>query len=60
MLPMGYGEWRLHLIRVAEPCCLQAGDKSDASQKRFYREFIKKADDRYDAHLSRLPKKKRK
>jgi hypothetical protein len=39
---------------------LVAGDKSGASEKRFYRELIKRADDRYDAHLSRLRKKERK
>ncbi|PYJ71553.1 MAG: addiction module toxin RelE [Verrucomicrobia bacterium] len=39
---------------------LVAGDKSGTSEKRFYREFIAKADDRYDAHLSRLAKKRRK
>lgn len=39
---------------------LVAGDKSGTSEKRFYREFIKKADDRYDAHLARLKKKERK
>src|SRR5450759_4176536 len=39
---------------------LVAGDKSGTSEKRFYREFIKKADDRYDAHLFRLAKKRRK
>jgi hypothetical protein len=39
---------------------LVAGDKSGTSEKRFYREFIAKADDRYDAHLFRLAKKRRK
>jgi hypothetical protein len=39
---------------------LVAGDKSGVSEKRFYRELIKKADDRYDAHLARLKKKERK
>jgi hypothetical protein len=39
---------------------LVAGDKSGTSEKRFYREFIEKADDRYDAHLSRQKKKERK
>jgi hypothetical protein len=39
---------------------LVAGDKSGTSEKRFYREFIEKADDRYDAHLARLRKKGRK
>jgi hypothetical protein len=39
---------------------LVAGDKSGQSEKRFYRGLIKKADDRYDAHLSRLKRKERK
>jgi len=39
---------------------LAAGDKSGVSEKRFYRELIEKADDRYDAHLARLKKKERK
>jgi hypothetical protein len=39
---------------------LVAGDKSGVNARRFYREFIKKADDRYDAHLARLSKKERK
>jgi hypothetical protein len=39
---------------------LVAGDKSGVSGKRFYRELIKKADDRYDYHLARLKKKERK
>lgn len=39
---------------------LVAGDKSGVSEKRFYRELIKKADDRYGDHLARLRKKGRK
>lgn len=39
---------------------LVAGDKSGINEKRFYRELIKKADDRYDAHLARSKKKERK
>jgi len=39
---------------------LIAGDKSGSSEKRFYREFISKVDDRYDAHLARLKKKGKK
>src|SRR5438132_10677506 len=39
---------------------LVAGDKSGGSEKRFYRNLIDKADDRYDAHLARLKKKERK
>lgn len=38
---------------------LVAGDKSGGSPKRFYRELIRKADDRFDAHLERLRKEKR-
>jgi hypothetical protein len=37
---------------------LVAGDKSGGSQKKFYRELIRKADDRFDAHLVRLKQKK--
>ncbi|HZY73420.1 MAG TPA: type II toxin-antitoxin system RelE/ParE family toxin [Edaphobacter sp.] len=37
---------------------LVAGDKSGMSKKRFYRELIRKADDRFDAHLARLRKEK--
>lgn len=39
---------------------LMAGDKSGGSEKRFYRELIDKADDRFDAHLARLKNKERK
>jgi len=35
---------------------LVAGDKSGGSEKRFYRELIRKADLRFDAHLQRLKK----
>jgi hypothetical protein len=38
---------------------LVAGDKSGGSQKRFYRELIRKADQRFDAHLSRIKKEGR-
>lgn len=38
---------------------LVAGDKSGGSQKRFYRELLRKADQRFDAHLSRLKKKEK-
>jgi hypothetical protein len=36
---------------------LVADDKSGVSEKRFYRELIRKADDRFDAHLARLKSK---
>jgi len=35
---------------------LVAGDKSGGSQKRFYRELIRKADERLEAHLRRIKK----
>jgi hypothetical protein len=38
---------------------LVAGDKSGGSEKRFYRQLIRKADDRFDQHLSRLKKERR-
>ena len=33
---------------------LVVGDKSGGSEQRFYRELIRKADDRFDTHLTRL------
>ena len=38
---------------------LVAGDKSGGSEKRFYRQLIRKADDRFDEHLSRLKRERR-
>ncbi len=38
---------------------LVAGDKSGGSQKRFYKELIRKADDRFDAHLERTKKERK-
>lgn len=37
---------------------LVCGDKSGSSESRFYRQLIRKADDRFDDHLSRLRKKR--
>jgi hypothetical protein len=39
---------------------LTAGDKSGGSEKRFYRQLIEKADERFDAHLARIKKRKEK
>lgn len=39
---------------------LVAGDKSGGSEKRFYKQLIARADERFDAHLARLKKKERK
>ena len=38
---------------------LVAGDKSGTGQTRFYRELIRKADERFDAHLDRLKQKEK-
>jgi len=37
---------------------LVAGDKSGGNQKRFYRDLIHKADQRFDAHLERIKKER--
>ncbi|MEM8832151.1 MAG: type II toxin-antitoxin system RelE/ParE family toxin [Cyanobacteria bacterium P01_G01_bin.19] len=37
---------------------LVAGDKSRSSQKRFYKQLIKKADERFSEHLQKLKEKK--
>tara|TARA_R110002020_G_scaffold215827_1_gene423116 strand:- start:280 stop:402 length:123 start_codon:yes stop_codon:yes gene_type:complete len=36
---------------------LVAGDKSGGSQKRFYKNLIRKADKRFDAHLAAIARK---
>jgi hypothetical protein len=36
---------------------LIAGDKSGGAEKRFYRQLIAKADERFDEHLSRMKKR---
>jgi hypothetical protein len=55
------GEWRVafafDLKRSA--ILLVAGDKSGGSEKRFYRQLIRKADERFDAHLNRLKKERK-
>ncbi len=35
---------------------LVAGDKSGVGERRFYRELMRKADERFDAHLARIGK----
>jgi len=53
------GEWRV--VFAFDPkrkaILLIGGDKSGGSEKRFYRELIRKADDRFDAHLVRIKRK---
>jgi hypothetical protein len=37
---------------------LVAGDKSSVSEKRFYRQLIDKADERFDAHVVRIKRQR--
>ena len=52
------GEWRVAFAfdRKRKAILLVAGDKSGVGEKRFYRELIRKADERFDAHLIWLKK----
>jgi hypothetical protein len=52
------GEWRVAFAfdTKRKAVLLVAGDKSGGSEKRFYRDLIRKADNRFDAHLARLKK----
>ncbi len=55
------GEWRVAFAfdPRRRAILLVAGDKSGGSQKRFYRELIRKADGRFDAHLDRIRKERK-
>jgi hypothetical protein len=55
------GEWRVAFAfdTKRKAILLVAGDKSGVSEKRFYRELIRKADDRFDAHLTRLKRERK-
>jgi hypothetical protein len=55
------GVWRVALAfdPKRQGILLVAGDKSGGSEKRFYRQLIRKADDRFDEHLSRLKRERR-
>jgi hypothetical protein len=55
------GEWRVAFAfdTKRKAILLVAGDKSGVGEKRFYRELIRKADDRLDAHLARLKRKRK-
>jgi hypothetical protein len=50
------GAWRIAFAfdPKRKAVLLVAGDKSGASQSRFYRELIRRADERFNAHLARL------
>jgi hypothetical protein len=55
------GEWRAAFAfdPRRKAILLVAGDKSGVSEKRFYRELIRKADYRFDAHLARLRRERK-
>jgi len=55
------GEWRVAFAfdTMRTGILLVAGDKSGVGERRFYRELIRKADERFDAHLARLLKEGR-
>jgi hypothetical protein len=55
------GEWRVAFAfdTRRKAILLVAGDKSGVSKKRFYRELIRNADDRFDDHVARLKKKRK-
>ncbi len=52
----GDGEWRAAFAFDPErqAIILVAGDKSGGSEKRFYKQLIAKADQRFSAHVERL------
>ena len=53
------GEWRVAFAFDTKRKAMLhvAGDKSGSGEKRFYRKLIRKADNRFDAHLARLKKR---
>jgi hypothetical protein len=55
------GEWRVAFAfdPRRNAILLIAGDKSGSGEKRFYRELLRKADNRFDAHLARLVSERR-
>ena len=55
------GQWRVAFAfdTKRRAILLVAGDKSGVSEKRFYRELIRKADERFDTHLDRLRKRRK-
>jgi hypothetical protein len=53
------GVWRVAFAfdTKRKAILVAAGDKSGGRERRFYRQLIAKADDRFDAHLARLKEK---
>lgn len=56
------GVWRIAFAfdPKRQAILLVGGDKSGGSEKRFYRQLIKKADARFDEHVRRIEKERRK
>jgi hypothetical protein len=56
------GVWRVAFAfdPTRKAILLACGDKSGGSEKRFYRQLLRKADERFDNHLSRLPEQVKK
>jgi hypothetical protein len=54
------GVWRIAFAfdRKRQAIILVAGDKSGVSQKRFYKQLIQIADQRFTNHLNKKPEKK--
>jgi hypothetical protein len=55
------GEWRVAFAfdPKRKAILLVAGNKSGVSEKRFYRALIRKADERFEAHLARLERNRK-
>ena len=55
------GQWRVAFAfdPRRKAILLVAGDKSGVAEKRFYRELIRKADERFDAHLARQKRERK-
>ena len=56
-----HGVWRTAFAFDPErkAILLIAGDKSGGSEKRFYRQLIRKADERFDDHLATLKEQRK-
>ena len=56
------GVWRIAFAfdPKRQAILLVGGDKSGGSEKRFYRQLIKKADARFDEHLAQIDKERKK
>ena len=55
------GVWRVAFAfdPQRQAILLTCGDKSGVSERKFYKQLIRKADERFDQHLARLKEKRR-